>query len=219
MRVVSKLQRYGLATVCCVVAVAAAWPLDAPSSFFFLAVIVSNLYGGKGPGLFSVGLSALAFDYFFLPPRFHFAIEPSSYLRFVVFVGAALLITWLIETRRKIEALHRRIDDQYRLVAETAPDGIISIDGHNQITFVNPAATKMFQQDASELIGSPLTVLLPGCLQEHRRGVSELLGVRNDGTQFPVEVSFGTMLSGDQHTFTGFVRDVSGVKHAADALR
>jgi K+-sensing histidine kinase KdpD len=40
--------------------------MDAPTSCFFLAVMVSSLYGGKGPGLFAVSLSSLAFDYFFL---------------------------------------------------------------------------------------------------------------------------------------------------------
>ncbi len=101
----SGFQRYGLATISCGVALAAAWPLDTPSSCFFLAVMVSSLYGGKGPGLLSVGLSALAFDYFFVPPRFSLHIDQSSsYLRLAIFLGATLLITGLIEAKRRVEA-------------------------------------------------------------------------------------------------------------------
>ena len=66
MRVLSKAWRYGLAVISCGLALAVALPLDTPSSCFFLAVMVSSLYGGKGPGVLSVLLSALAFDYFFL---------------------------------------------------------------------------------------------------------------------------------------------------------
>jgi formate hydrogenlyase transcriptional activator len=219
MTVVSNLQRYGLATVCCGLALVLAWPLDAPSSCFFLAVMMSSLYGGKGPGLYAVGLSSLAFDYFFLPPQYHLLIEPSSYLRFGVFVGAALLIIWVIETRHQGEEARRRINEQYRTVAETADDAIISIDDEDQITFVNPAATRAFGRKASELLGQKVTMLMPNFHRELRKGVRELVGLRHDGTQFPVEVSFGEIVTGQQHTFTGFVRDISEKKRAADALR
>jgi PAS domain S-box-containing protein len=102
--VMSGFQRYGLATISCGVALAVAWLINAPTSCFILAVMVSSLYGGKGPGLLSVGLSALAFDYFFLPPRFHLTLEPFSDLQFAAFLAAALLITGLIEAKRRVEA-------------------------------------------------------------------------------------------------------------------
>jgi PAS domain S-box-containing protein len=102
--VMSGLQRYGLAAISCGVAGTVAWLINAPSSCLFLAVMVSSLYGGKGPGLFSVGLSAVAFDYFFLAPRFHLILDPFSDLQFAAFLAATLLITGLIETKRRVEA-------------------------------------------------------------------------------------------------------------------
>jgi hypothetical protein len=60
MKGFSKLGRYGLAPISCGIALAVARPLDAPSSCFSIAVMVSSFYGGRGPGLLSVGLSALA---------------------------------------------------------------------------------------------------------------------------------------------------------------
>src|SRR5713226_4353185 len=108
MKVPSKLQRYGLTTISCGVALAVAWPIDAPSSCFLLAVTVSSLFGGLGPGLFSVALSALAFDYFFLRREFPLATEPATYLRFAVFLAAALLIAGLMEMKRRAEEALRQ---------------------------------------------------------------------------------------------------------------
>jgi len=112
LKVLFQIRRYGLALICCGLALALAWWLDAPTSCLFVAVMVASLYGGKGPGLFSVGLSALAFDYFFLPPRFHFYMNSSSYLRFGPFLGATLLIVGLIEARRRGEEARRQIAAQ-----------------------------------------------------------------------------------------------------------
>src|ERR1035441_2893689 len=120
MTVLSKAWRYGLAVVSCGLAVAVAIPLDSPCSCLFLAVIVSSLYGGKGPGILSVALSALGFDYFFLPPKYHFALEPASYLRFAAFLGAVLLIAVLIEAKRRVEEARGQIDTKYREVSAEA---------------------------------------------------------------------------------------------------
>ena len=120
MRVLSKSWRYGLAVILCGVALALAIPLDSPSSCFFLAVIVSSLYGGKGPGVLSVLLSSLAFDYFFLPPKYDLWIQPSSYPRFAVFLGSVLLITVVIEAKRRVEEARRQIDAKYRQVSADA---------------------------------------------------------------------------------------------------
>ena len=104
----SKLRRYGLATVSCGLAFAVAWPFDSFASIYFLAVMVSSLYGGKGPGLFSVALSALAYNYFWLPPQFHRS-EPFSYFRFAFFLGTLLAIVGLIETKWSVEEVRRQI--------------------------------------------------------------------------------------------------------------
>src|ERR1035438_9239649 len=120
MRVLSKAWRYGLAVISWGLAVAVAIPLDSPSSCFFLAVMVSTLYGGKGPGVVSGVLSSLAFDYFFLPPKYHLWIQPSSYPRFAAFLVPVLLITAVIEAKRRVEEARRQIDAKYRQVSAGA---------------------------------------------------------------------------------------------------
>jgi PAS domain S-box-containing protein len=120
MRVLSTAWRYGLAVISCGLALAAAIPLDAPSSCLFLAVMVSNLFGGKGPGVLSVLLSSLAFDYFFLAPKYNLWIQPSSYPRFAAFLVPVLLITAVIEAKRRVEEARRQIDAKYRQVSAGA---------------------------------------------------------------------------------------------------
>jgi len=120
MRVLSRAWRYGIAIISCGFALALAIPLDIPSSCFFLAVIVSALYGGKGPGVLSVLLSSLAFDYFFLPPKYNLWIQPSSYPRFAVFLGSVLLIMVVIEAKRRAEEARGQIDAKYRQISADA---------------------------------------------------------------------------------------------------
>ncbi len=94
----SRLKHYGLAVIACAVAVPLAGPLDAPSSCFLLAIIASCLFGGTGPGLLAVGLSAIAFNFLFLPSPLSLSSPSSHYLRFGVFVVAALATSQLVET-------------------------------------------------------------------------------------------------------------------------
>src|ERR1700732_3231977 len=114
MRVLSAIRGYGLATICCGVALAVAWPIDAPSSCFLLAVTVSSLFGGLGPGLFSVALSAIAFDYFFLWRTFPPAHESATLLRFAVFMAAGFLIAGLMEIKRRGEESRKRAEGALR---------------------------------------------------------------------------------------------------------
>jgi C4-dicarboxylate-specific signal transduction histidine kinase len=115
MKVHSKLQRYGLAIISCGVALAVAWPIDAPSSCFLVAVTISSLFGGLGPGLLSIALSALAFYHFFLWRTFPPAHESATFLRFAVFLMATLLITLLMEVKRRVEESRTRAQEALRL--------------------------------------------------------------------------------------------------------
>src|SRR6202051_2143512 len=115
MRVLSAIRGYGLAAICCGVALAVAWPIDAPSSCFLLAVTVSSLFGGLGPGLLSVVISALAFEHYFLWRTFPPAHESATLLRFAVFLIATLLITGLMEIKRRVEESRTRAEEALRL--------------------------------------------------------------------------------------------------------
>ena len=77
---------------------------------FYPAVMLSAWFGGFGPGLLTTLLSALAMDYFWLPPAPGFGIrEPGDLMGFILFLGVGLLVSMLnarlLRAQRHAEAV------------------------------------------------------------------------------------------------------------------
>jgi len=137
--------------------------------------------------------------------------------------------------RKRDESALRYSEENHRLVVETAPDAVISIDESGAILFANPATVRIFGYDPTELIGKPLTVLMPEFLRKlHEKGFNrylatgqrhinwqgtELTALRKNGQEFPVEISFGELSRDGHKVFTGFIRDISERKQAQQALQ
>jgi PAS domain S-box-containing protein len=140
-----------------------------------------------------------------------------------------------ITGRKQEESARRYSDERHRLVVETAPDAVVSVDESGAIQLANPATTRVFGYEPAELIGKPLTMLMPEFIRKvHEAGFSrylatgqrhinwqgtELTGLRKNGQEFPVEVSFGELIKDGHRIFTGFIRDISERKLAEDKLR
>jgi PAS domain S-box-containing protein len=123
------------------------------------------------------------------------------------------------------ESALRYSEDKYRVLVETASDGVVSIDEDGMIQFANPATKSIFGYDPAELMGKPLTVLMPEYMRKlHENGFksylatgerhinwqgAELTGLHKDGREFPIEVSFGELTNNGHRLFTGFIRDIS----------
>jgi len=134
--------------------------------------------------------------------------------------------------REREESALRNSEENYRLVVETAPDAVISIDESGVILFANPASARIFGYDPTGLIGKPLTILMPEFLRKlHEKGFSrylatgqrhinwqgtELTALRKNGQEFPVEISFGELSRDGHKVFTGFIRDISERKQAEE---
>jgi PAS domain S-box-containing protein len=138
------------------------------------------------------------------------------------------------EARSHQERL-RQSEERYRVVAETASDAIFMIDADSQILFANSAAEKIFGYAGDEMLGEPLTMLMP----EHLRGVHraslkryvdtgrrhltsweaiQLPGLHKSGREIPLEISFGEFTREGERFFTGFVRDITERKRHEEAL-
>src|SRR5271170_401086 len=124
MNTISKLHSYLLATAVCIVATILSWVSGAPSSCFHLAIVICSLYGRKKVGIFSVGLSILCFDYFFLSPHFQFSVEHSAYPRFAAFIATAVCINLVIAAKQRADEARREVEEQHRVISETALDGV-----------------------------------------------------------------------------------------------
>ena len=134
-----------------------------------------------------------------------------------------------------LKAQVRTEEEFHRVVVETASDAVVSIDHRGDILLANHATATTFGYEPSELLGQPLTILMPEYLRDlHKAGLqryqetghrymnwqsTELIGLRKNGEEFPVEVSFGELNSGGRRVFTGFIRDISERKQAEKALR
>jgi PAS domain S-box-containing protein len=140
-----------------------------------------------------------------------------------------------ITERRREEAALRYTEESRRIVLETASDAVVSMDETGAIRFANPATIRIFGYDPTELIGKPLTVLMPEWMRKlHDAGFrryqatgqrhlnwqgTELTALRKNGEEFPVEVSFGELTREGHKVFTGFIRDISVRKRAEEKLR
>ena len=120
-------------------------------------------------------------------------------------------------------------------LTESAPDAILTIDQASIILSANPATERIFGYAPHELVGQPLTVLIPERLRAaHSAGIARYLrtgqrnipwtgtqlpGLTRDGREIPLEISFGQFLDESGHpVFSGFVRDISDRVRQQEAL-
>jgi PAS domain S-box-containing protein len=74
--------------------------VTAPVSLFLCAIMFSAWFGGVRPGLLSVALSVLAFDYYFVTPIHSLAIRIVEIPRFIIFVLSAFFVGLLSAAQR-----------------------------------------------------------------------------------------------------------------------
>ncbi len=126
------------------------------------------------------------------------------------------------ERTKELELATERI----RIIVEIAPDAVITIDEKQIVTLFNPKAEEVFGYSANEVLGQPLTMLLPEKSRSIHpnevnmfsqetslaRGMDtrrEILGQRKDGTIFPAEAGISKAVINGKHYFTTFFRDIS----------
>ena len=114
MKALSKFQHYVLATICCGIAFAVAWPIDAPSSCFLLAVTVSGLSEAWGPVCYLLASPPWSSTTSFCGGHSRQPPEPAILLRSAVFLVATLLITGLMEIKRRVEESRNRAEGALR---------------------------------------------------------------------------------------------------------
>ena len=136
--------------------------------------------------------------------------------------------------RKRVEAAVRESEARKAAVMEAALDAVVMMDHRGVIAEFNPAAEKTFGYTSAEAIGKPLVDLLvpPPLRHEHTEGlrryldtgIGSILGKRievsarkRDGTVFPAEVAVVRILSEGSPMFTGYIRDITERRQAAEA--
>ncbi len=140
-----------------------------------------------------------------------------------------------IAERKHAEEDLRSTEEKHRVIVEAANDAVVSMNERGVIILANPATKRIFGYDPVEIVGKPMTILMPGTMRKlHEDGFIrylttgkrhlnwqgvEVTAQRKDGQEFPVEVSFGELTSDGHKLFTGFIRDISERKRAEEQLR
>jgi two-component system sensor kinase FixL len=138
--------------------------------------------------------------------------------------GASKVARDITVMKRAQNELQER-EANLRSILETIPDAIVVIDDKGIMRSFSAAAVGLFGYTEQEAIGQNVSVLMPTPYREQHdtylaryfatgqkrvigRGRT-VVGLRKDGTTFPMELAVGEMVSGHRHAFTGFVRDLT----------
>ena len=98
----------------------------------------------------------------------------------------------------------QRSETKFRIILETAAQGILLVNIHGQITMVNTKVEQLFGYDRDELIDASIELLIPNAYKDiHVRkrnhfilnpenrpmaNTKSIFGKKKDGSEFPIEV-------------------------------
>jgi PAS domain S-box-containing protein len=154
-----------------------------------------------------------------------------------VFILFALLVTIVSIVlaqkdvqRRQGEVRVRESEARFRALLDSAPDAIVIVDENGCITLVNSQTEKCFGYQRNELLGQPIERLVPERSRKRHKTerkeyiacpkarpmVAEpvLMGLRKDGSEFPVEISLSPLQTEHGLLVTSIVRDITARKEA-----
>jgi PAS domain S-box-containing protein len=140
-----------------------------------------------------------------------------------------------ITKRKQSELALRESESRLSAVLGSAAQAVLGVGRDGRIQLANPMAEKIFRYEPGELVGRPISMLIPDRLRDvHDRHLAgymdspktrpmgaglELMGRRKDGSEFPVEVSLSHAAAGDNPLAVAFVSDITQRKHSEAALR
>ena len=123
--------------------------------------------------------------------------------------------------------------ERYKSITTSARDAVIVANASGNIVSWNGGAERSFGYKEAEILGQPLTRIMPERFrQAHMRGMErmsapgamahshvmnraiELVGLRSDGQEFPIELSISGWQTPSGNFYSAFVRDISQRKAA-----
>ncbi len=136
---------------------------------------------------------------------------------------------------KRVEAELGFSESRFRALVQSAADGIVLADSSGRIVSWNQTAERMFGYSSAEILGEPLSRLMP---PRHRpaqaaafRSAAEapegghvgrtlrVEGVGKDGHEFPIEISLASWTAAGNRYFSGILRDVSAREQAEEELK
>lgn len=125
-------------------------------------------------------------------------------------------------------------EEQFRLVVEASPSGMLMVDENGTILMVNQQIDQLFGYERTELIGQSVEILVPQHMRSHHAGDRaefiahsesramgkgrDLYGVRQDGQEFPLEIGLNPIRTPDGMRVLASVVDITERKHIQKQL-
>lgn len=129
----------------------------------------------------------------------------------------------------------RRAIERFEGFLECAPDAIVILDTDGTIEQVNSKVEELFGHERTDLLGEPMSVLLPETYRDShvthpekfvddpgmRAAVEDMecYGRRRDGTEFPIDISVSPLQVGGRHEVILAIRDITARKEREEELR
>ncbi|RPH74678.1 MAG: PAS domain S-box protein, partial [Nitrospiraceae bacterium] len=129
----------------------------------------------------------------------------------------------------------KRAEEQFRLVVESSPSGMLMVDENGTILLVNRQIERLFGYERAELIGQPVERLVPQRMQSHHAGDRaeffahsesramgkgrDLYGLRKDGQEFSLEIGLNPIRTLGGMRVLASVVDISERKRAEQTLQ
>lgn len=126
-------------------------------------------------------------------------------------------------------------NEAFREIFQSMSEGIIMVDARGKIVVANPVAEQLFGYDSNELTGIALEELLPARYRKGHAGFRmafntnpyprrmgagrDLMALRKDGTEFPVEISLNFTKVKNEILVMAFISDITLRKKTEDALK
>ncbi|WEK06672.1 MAG: PAS domain S-box protein [Candidatus Devosia phytovorans] len=208
---------------------------SAAGLLFMPAIVVAVVLGGVIPGLITT-LATLPLSYVFASqgPSPMAAQTDLALLLLIGVMFSWLGAAWRRERERSKASGSRVMQREAHLqsILDTVPDATIVIDPNGLIESFNLAAVRQFGYRPEDVVGKNISMLMPTPYREqhdnyiHRyldTGEKRIIGIdrvvvglRKDGSTFPMQLAVGETKSGDRRYFTGFIRDLTErEEHAA----
>ncbi|MBP0114958.1 PAS domain S-box protein [Bradyrhizobium vignae] len=133
--------------------------------------------------------------------------------------------TLLLQQVRDAQRAMRESVARLTAIVETAVDGVFLFDAQDRILLFNPACERMFGYRADEVMNRNVGMLMPDAdaapagQARHFATGGEAIGLRKDGSTFPVDLSVGQARQDGELIFVGIVHDLTARKLTEQQLQ
>ncbi len=224
-----------VALAACLFALDLVLPLGSEVGAFYAVLVLLSLWTPLRPYplQLAAGASVLVMLGFFLSPS---GPGPWTGITHRLLALLPIWITALLLLRHgRTETTLRESETKFRSVTQSASEAIVLGDRNGLITFVNKAAQSITGYSEEALRGKPIRRLLPERYHDlfekaversratgdvHVVGKTvEVFGRRQDGSEFPLELSLGIGAAGAGAFHCAIFHDISERKRVEDQLR